>query len=750
MYEFINPYNFVPFGDTPKTEDKEKQYRGEIQRKLLSGWLDIQLIVKTPMIIPDGAHPRYYDIKSDKYVDNMNQSNEKNIHKEYSFMKLYNPEKDKTELAITSSELRGMIRSAYEAVTNSCVPFLLNDKPMSQRVPLYGALNHRGLLGYDGKRWILYSAAKELEEVIVVPLYEAAGKYYIESLDIIKNNKENDKLKYQIMSCWEGIEKGLNGYKWENKPVICNAVFTKNINNKRKWDIKISDQVKVSCVDKKIVRYLFVKANGEILEKKTGIYVENRGWLQYNVPVDTSRVYHIAYLSKREEVYRWSDSSAKGDENREAEAYKKLKSALYRDGASGKNTNNECNQALRQALECACIDKNQLVPVYYFTVKDGDREIVYMSGSAAGRIAQRRKWEEIMQGHTPCDKKLCPACLLFGTIKDRGMKGHVRFTDAFLTKPEQTETSTHTLQVLAAPRTTAFEFYLTKPVENATYWNYDFYGVTEGDNNEENHTNYYHLEKALPRGRKMYWHHKITADDSKKTNLNNTMESLSKGTFYFKLYFDQISKEQLQDLIWTITLGENTENSMLWHKIGHAKPLGYGSVKLIVNGGKVREFKMNSDINNFTFTLKDLKEFVDIDNIEPTFDHTTELVRCFLKMCDANAVRDERVDYPRKVENGQIYQWFSTNRTNSKRLEVLPTPLDKELCLSRGKKPKESISILNLKRISPDKNDFSKYVGSIDDGIVFNIPSMSRNLKIKAVLISEKNGRKYYNFVDWA
>ena len=174
------------------------------------------------------------------------------------------------------------------------------------------------------------------------------------------------------------------------------------------------------------------------------------------------------------------------------------------------------------------------------------------------------------------------------------MKGHVRFTDAFMKNtPENgaVKTTEHILQILSTPRTTAFEFYLKKPVENATYWNFDFYGVTESDeNSEQSHTSYHHLDKAAPRGRKMYWHHNIAPDAGGKQKMNNTMKSIDDGDFGFRVYFDQISREQLADLIWTINLGENSEKSKYLHKLGHAKPLGYGSVKLIVEGGAVRRF----------------------------------------------------------------------------------------------------------------------------------------------------------------
>ena len=72
---FINPYNFVPFGTTieQKRKSRESAYRGEKHQRI-SGWLTVRLDTKTPLIIPDGAHPKYWDIKKEEYVDDTDVS----------------------------------------------------------------------------------------------------------------------------------------------------------------------------------------------------------------------------------------------------------------------------------------------------------------------------------------------------------------------------------------------------------------------------------------------------------------------------------------------------------------------------------------------------------------------------------------------------------------------------------------------------------------------------------------------------
>lgn len=623
MAKFINTYNFVPFGYVTEEQrtSREQVYRGE--SSLVSGWLTVRLDTKTPLIIPDSAHPKYYDCETKDYVKDPDETEKSKLHKEYTFFRVPSLEDISVlEPVIPGSELRGMIRSVYETATDSCVPFLLDDKPISQRVPTFGSLRKRGLLAYEPisedseeRHWVLYSAYADREKAV--------------------------------------------------------------------YDMR----------DKK-----FRDSNGKFLPEN-GTYVKNRGWLQYNIPV-TKDGYHIAYLNKNSVVFSWDycDEDGKRDKKRNEEPYDALKTALFKDKKEdekqdkneAKNANRIPRNNLAKALEKAKKGENYLVPVYYFTVKRGEETLVYLSNSSIGRIAQRRKWREIMGDHAPCSStnKLCPACLLFGTVEDKGLKGHVRFTDAAMTSEPVFET--HTLQILGQPRTSAFEFYLRRP-ENATYWNFDFYGVkvrdeSRGDkkrnpNNKNNtHTEYYDLGESTPRGRKMYWHHPI-APDAEKGRMNSTMEAVN-GSFEFKVYFDEVTEEQLQNLIWVITLGENNADSTRQHKLGHARPLGYGSVKMVVTEKVIRRLEISDDGLSVV-----LEKIPVAGEVKHSLKGTDDIIDNLLKMCDATAVSTAggvQVTYPSAERKGEktVFEWFSQNRRNPDTLKILPEPLDKDITLS--------------------------------------------------------------------
>lgn len=346
-------------------------------------------------------------------------------------------------------------------------------------------------------------------------------------------------------------------------------------------------------------------------------------------------------------------------------------------GISGMKTGNwlEIRTAI---IEQAKKGGDNKIPVYFFEVRQGDRNLIYLSNSSIGRIAQRRKWKEIMGAHAPCDtEKLCPACLLFGTTNGRGLKGHIRVTDAEPVDPFKLKWETHTLQILGEPRTTAFEFYLRKPKGvSATYWNFDFYGVNVEDVKGNKHTEYHDLEQAAPRGRKMYWHSPI-AQDAEKGKMNSTMEAVQ-GAFSFRVYFDEITETQLQNLIWVITLGDNRPDSAKQHKLGHAKPLGYGSVKMVVTENVKRKISTNGDSIEIKLDMKPVAAIV-----EPDLDLHADEVKDLLIMCDTSSLPEGiPVMYPKELSGkGEfVYQWFSNNRKNE-HLQTLPEPADKKKTL---------------------------------------------------------------------
>ena len=237
--------------------------------------------------------------------------------------------------------------------------------------------------------------------------------------------------------------------------------------------------------------------------------------------------------------------------------------------------------------------------VYYHTgLQEGD--LVYFkpaAGSRAENVAYvnipkssfKKNVRDLLKAYSkhllPCEniEALCPACKLFGAadLKKGDMSvslaGRVSITDARLASGEkflkQENGENITLRILGSPHETAANFYL----------------IGRGYDNEKaivkkSGQGYDTRPTPFLRGRKFYWHQcddKTPLDPAayrcaKKSNQNATVELLDEGAvFEFDVFFENLSKDEVGLLMFAIELGDG-----LFHKIGHGKPLGLGTVSI--------------------------------------------------------------------------------------------------------------------------------------------------------------------------
>jgi hypothetical protein len=174
---------------------------------------------------------------------------------------------------------------------------------------------------------------------------------------------------------------------------------------------------------------------------------------------------------------------------------------------------------------------------------------------------------------------LCSACSVFGTIlgDDLSFQGKVRFSDA-IGKKDDLEKEEWILKELSAP----------KP---------------------ERHSNFYAADKSspvlTPRGRKFYFHHDpkkvasknyITQGEHNKRN-RKILERLKAGvSLSSTMDFQGLTEKELGALLYALELEykivENNGNKrepLLAHKIGMGKPLGLGSVEILITGGNIEK-----------------------------------------------------------------------------------------------------------------------------------------------------------------
>lgn len=285
---------------------------------------------------------------------------------------------------------------------------------------------------------------------------------------------------------------------------------------------------------------------------------------------------------------------------------------------------------------------------------------------------------------------LCPGCALFGTVKGKGTSGRVRFTDAEAAQYESL--GNKTLPILSGPKPSAYEFYLEKPKStyetSIGFWNYDFCSLEEtkcSPDGTKQTIKKFRVYTPQPRGRKFYWH-SAPRTENERSNQNATLEAM-KGTFKGSVYFDRITRAQLEELAFVLTLGENTPASPRLHKIGHGKPVGYGSCKITLTGGELRTLAQQDG------TLCYTTEPLPLDSLlaaHGRIDTDSTSVKSLLKIADKRSTQSKTVEYPSakdKNGNDKIFNWFSQNRKHAKSLVTLPHPLDNNITLEPKRGP---------------------------------------------------------------
>jgi len=121
---FVNPYTFIPLEKEPIRSKYDINRRHQGKNKSLTGWIECKLTTKTPLFIPNITKDQTFnealgwnsDVKSHDFYSYTDLSKEKNILSSYQMP------------IIPGSEIRGMIRQAFETVTNSCLSSIDKEK----------------------------------------------------------------------------------------------------------------------------------------------------------------------------------------------------------------------------------------------------------------------------------------------------------------------------------------------------------------------------------------------------------------------------------------------------------------------------------------------------------------------------------------------------------------------------------------------------------------------------------------------
>lgn len=522
-YTFMNPYTFIPLPEGGAVRsDMSKQ-----DEPVFSGEIKCSLISKTQIAVPDK-------------VKNPNAP-ETEI-REYDFFRV------DSKAVIPGSGIRGVIRSVFETLTDSCMR--LNDKDDDY---FHTRVNKTdpGIIEYRNGEYILYKAER---------LRDKEDRGF-----------ENDNY--------------FTGKPIDNIDALPGKNHASRIVNWRKKGELNGVYLRVDQFGKKSHPSVFIK------EKYIGVISE--------IYVERLRINAEKYKGKYAEDYD--------------NAIKKMKN-----------------------------DGGQL-PVWYW--QDRETGHYYFAPSQYSRAVFVNKPRDIAENARieSCTSKdnICAACALFGFIGEDSRASRVRFTDA-VCGDESCFDKAYVLPVLSGPRLSSFEFYLDGKGKKA--FGPDSAGVTLA-------------------GRKFYWHDpnaEITADDDfakDHPSMAVKTELVKAGSkFEFSVFFDKITDEQLKRLVFALNLGENSENSGKCHKIGHGKPIGLGSVKIVADSVVKRVYE------NGVYSVNDVTGEIVEQAKSSLFRQSNELQAFLGRALNFGFVGNNKVDYPRQQPDGDIFKWFAGNR----------------------------------------------------------------------------------------
>ncbi len=631
---FINPYNFIPFAGT--CERKEVSYApGK-----LTGYLDCQLQLLTPLFIPNTSNSRA--LHEDKDSGNLGNS--------YDFFSYTDLGTEPgaavgrySEPVIPGSEIRGAVRSVFEAAFNGCMSSVDLERTLGRRAP---KPKDAGILRKDGKgnwtifpcqRWMLnttnHCQGKNVGQDQYKKWKEGQRLYVRSNANYSKNGRDSAKLP-PVVSDWQ--EEEIRGDDWQEGYLHKGEPFGRKkhhesvfVEDKKKKPIPVSED-DMNMLKEVVEQYQ---------DSKMNIHIKKD---------DMSRNWYAGY-------------NVGGD----------------------------------------------FLPVYYLEVRTDNLKRVYMAPACIGKEVFANRIEHLLRengSYQPCIDRdcVCPACALFGMIpkketpgdvKKSGRASRVRFEDAKLfSQPAGSQWKEYywpdiILPEMGEPKPSAVEFYTLPPEEKKEkdgsygYWTYDY------QIREKNQRELLPKNKPALRGRKFYWHseswRKYMKGHQELSNMKQKIRPLRERllkasdptTFQFKVYFENITLEELTRLHWALTF----DDAGCAHKIGRAKPLGFGSVRMEVDGIYQREISKETGEWSCRRTDQKLEEVLMAAPIEA------------LKiMASWESVREGDVVYPRAKEVAQSsninaqasHQWFNGNRSRTddastmypKFAKVLPKP----------------------------------------------------------------------------
>ena len=301
-------------------------------------------------------------------------------------------------------------------------------------------------------------------------------------------------------------------------------------------------------------------------------------------------------------------------------------------------------------------------PVYYRHIKA--YEYIMLAPACYTREVYKKKIKDLIgehhTKHCNVEEGFCPACALFGKL---GTSTRIRVADLRLKEWKANEDAykgifekPYVCPPLGEPKINNMEFYVKRPADDAWFWTYDYYIDSKGS-----------LRPCTPEinGRKFYWHHtNVSLSDHKTADrLNSTIRPIKSGIgFEGKIFFERLTKEELDTLIYALNAGDDNPIDKKAHgqKVGKAKSLGLGSIAMQVDRVVCRDVLVNESQKKVMYNLNEYTPDI------PAIDR--EIAEGFEKITNFDALEGKIISYPkadRANRDGEypVYEWFVANHS---------------------------------------------------------------------------------------
>lgn len=663
-YRFLNPYNFVRFINQPRPKNHvlgecppppHDRYVG------LTGRITCRVEALTPLFISD-SHA---------------VSEDANGHRTYRFFQVDG------QPALPASSLRGMVRSVFEAVTNSCLA-VFDPAPLSYRLPPDQALwLVPARVERDGERWRLRLLTGTTPLQIEAPgsrnpqgmLYAAwtASYWPLQPSKTLRGVGPRRRKEELFIERTRNRNRNPEGVGHGEERYALLRRFQHPHPRIQFWDV-VEIRRDPSALPQP-------RNSNERIEK---------GWLcvtNQNIETKHSERFFFRAAENRTgpEFVDLPENVRQAYEALIQDYQERHRKAVERRRRSGQPPDQPVGSEpafsrFVYRAEERHLKGGELVYAMLEGEVDAPR-VRFIVPISVPRVTYEHSRGDLLPSflHRCRDERaLCPACRVFGWVREgaediaqdvpTAYAGRVRFTHGTLTHSagELPET---TLAILSTPKPTTTAFYLLREGQTDAAVTYDTPG-------------------ARLRGRKFYRHHGEARPEEyrseNRTDQNRTVRgALNPGAiFTFTVDFENLAPLELGALLYALELEDG-----LVHRLGYARPLGFGSVRVTVEKLEIVDWQKRlgsiepgagwEAVDRETCRIWKDKFIAEMQNLYgEAFAQALADLRALLGETPENLP----IHYPRPTErfdpNHPQYEWFVGNKRRAgRRGRGLPDPV---------------------------------------------------------------------------